>query len=485
MTYEETLEYLFNAMPMFQQVGGSAYKPGLDRTLAFDALLGHPHRRFRTIHVAGTNGKGSVSHILASILQRHGLRVGLYTSPHLRDFRERIRIDGQTISEEAVTGFVARHRAQMEALQLSFFEMTVGLAFDHFAREEVDIAVIETGLGGRLDSTNIITPLASVITNIGFDHMQYLGDTLPLIAAEKAGIIKPGVPAIVGETDPLTAPVFTARAAEAGTTLVFADRLFRCAPAVGEAANGARAYTDAPQATDMPHAADAMPVRYDGIEKPSVAGADAAQPTVAGTGKAGAPSSTQTLAVTPLDGRKPFTVELDLLGDYQQRNLCTVLATIDTLNDTHGLGITPTELCEGCAAAARCTGLLGRWQVLGHDPLTVCDTGHNEHGLRWIAAQLARQRYEHLYIVLGMVGDKDLDRALPLLPRHARYIFTQASIRRALPAGELAAAAARYGLCGEAVPGVRAAYARAREQATPRDMIFVGGSTFTVADLLA
>ena len=444
MTYSETLDYLFNAMPMFQAVGGDAYKPGLDRTEAFDAILGHPHHRFRTIHIAGTNGKGSVSHMIASILQQHGFRTGLYTSPHLRDFRERIKVNGSMISEQEVIDFVARHRTAMDKLQLSFFEMTVGLAFDHFARQKVDIAVIETGLGGRLDSTNIISPLLSVITNIGFDHMQYLGDTLPKIATEKAGIIKHNIPVVIGETNPLTAPVFTARATEMEAPIVFADQTYRCTPLLQE------------NRTVIP-------------SKP------ASEPAC----------RTQTYTVNPIGGGNPYTVDLDLLGDYQQRNLATVLTAIDILNRSCGLGISQKETAEGAQIAAHRTGLLGRWQILANQPLTVCDTGHNAHGLRWVAAQLAHQQYDHLYIVLGMVEDKDLSQALPLLPREAYYIFTQASIRRALPAADLQAAAAQYGLHGEAVPGVQAAYTRAQELALPHDMIFIGGSTFTVADLLS
>ena len=435
MTYSETLDFLFHSLPVFQQSGPSAYKPGLVHTIAFNNYLGRPDRNFLTIHVAGTNGKGSVCHLLASILQAAGYRVGLYTSPHLKDFRERIRVNSTPISEQEVVEFVARHRGKMVDLELSFFEMTVGMAFDHVTREEVEVAVIETGLGGRLDSTNIIRPLISIITNIGFDHMALLGDTLPKIAAEKAGIIKHGIPAIVGEEHPESAPVFRAKAQEVETELFFAESLFRCAEIEEEYRTGA----------------DGTPRRR--------------------------------LTVERIEDGDRLTVDLDLLGEYQRRNIVTVMAAIQTLNRTSPLSISRRDIVEGCASVARITGLRGRWEILAQSPLTVCDTGHNEHGLRRVAEQLRHQRYETLYFVLGVVNDKDLHGILPLLPTDAYYLFTQASVERALPAARLAEEAARYGLHGETVPGVRNAYEQARRLASPRDMIFIGGSTFTVADL--
>lgn len=435
MTYSETLDFLFHSLPVFQQSGPSAYKPGLDHTIAFNDYLGRPDRNFLTIHVAGTNGKGSVSHLLASILQAAGYRVGLYTSPHLKDFRERIRVNGVPISEREVVEFVARHREKMISLELSFFEMTVGMAFDHFARQEVEVAVIETGLGGRLDSTNIIRPLVSIITNIGFDHMALLGDTLPKIAAEKAGIIKSGIPAIIGEEHPESAPVFRAKAREVGTELFFAESLFRCAEFEKEYRTGT----------------DGRPHRRMTVER--------------------------------IEDGDRLTVELDLLGEYQRRNIVTVMAAIRILNRTSPLSISRRDIMEGCASTVRVTGLRGRWEILAQSPLTVCDTGHNEHGLRWVTEQLRHQTYKKLYFVLGVVNDKDLHGILPLLPSDAHYLFTQASIERALPAARLAEEAARYGLHGETVPGVRNAYEQACRLASPGDMIFIGGSTFTVAEL--
>ena len=435
MTYSETLDFLFHSLPVFQQSGPSAYKPGLEHTIAFNDYLGRPDRNFVTIHVAGTNGKGSVSHLLASVLQAAGYRVGLYTSPHLKDFRERIRVNGTPISEQEVVEFVARHKEKMVDLGLSFFEMTVGMAFDHFTRQEVEAAVIETGLGGRLDSTNIIRPLVSIITNIGFDHMALLGDTLPKIAAEKAGIIKPGIPVIIGEEDPESAPVFRAKAQEMGSDLFFAESLFRCT----------------------------------GAEEGYHTGAD------------GTPR--RRLTVERIEDGDCLSVELDLLGEYQRHNIVTVMAALQTLNRLTPLSISRRDILEGCASAARTTGLRGRWEILDRAPLTVCDTGHNQHGLRLVADQIRHQHYDKLYFVLGVVNDKDLHGILPLLPTDAHYLFTQASVERALPAARLAEEAARYGLHGETVPGVRNAYEQARRLASPRDMIFIGGSTFTVADL--
>ncbi len=428
MNYAETLEFLFSSLPDFQNEGSSAYKPGLDRTLAFNRYLGNPDENFFVVHVAGTNGKGSVAHIIASVLQQAGFCVGLYTSPHLKDFRERIRVNGVPISELEVIRFTERHRQRMTSLGLSFFEMTTGMAFDHFARHEVEVAVIETGLGGRLDSTNIVHPLLSIITNIGMDHMALLGDTLAKIASEKAGIIKPGVPAVIGESGAESDPVFEAKAIETGSKLIFADRQYRCL----------------------------------GAEPASVG---------------------QILHVERVNDGRRFDIELDLLGDYQQKNILTAVAALDYLDKRTRISISKRAFYSGCRTAAASTGLRGRWEVLGHRPLVVCDTGHNAHGLRFVTAQIARQRYEKLYMVLGVVNDKDLSAILSLLPRTAYYIFTQASVHRALPAEELAAQAERFGLQGETVPGVPAAVARARELAGSDDMIFIGGSTFTVADI--
>ncbi len=421
MTYPETIDFLFSSLPVFQREGAAAYKPGLENTASFAALLDDPHRRFRSVHVAGTNGKGSTSHMLASVLQATGCRTGLFTSPHLKDFRERIRIDGKMIPEAEVVAWVARHREQMVARGLTFFEMCTLLAFDWFARSGVEIAVIETGLGGRLDATNILTPILSVITNIGLDHTDLLGHTLPQIAAEKAGIIKPGVPVVVGCRDAAVDGVFIGKAAQCGSPLTFAADLF----AVRQA--------------------EALP-------------------------------SGQILEVTPRD-EAPFRLELDLPGEYQRHNVATLLAAC------RALGISAGNIAAGCRATQRTTGLRGRWQVLSHSPLMVCDTGHNAHGIREVVAQLGHQRYRKLYFILGVVADKDLEAILPLLPREAHYLFTQPSTPRARDCRSLAEAAARHGLHGQTVPTVPHAIDAARAVASPDDMIFIGGSTFTVADV--
>ena len=429
MNYKETLDILYNMMPDFQNVGADAYKPGLERVTEFNDVLGKPDRAFRSVHVAGTNGKGSVSHMLASVLSAAKCRTGLYTSPHLRDFRERIKISGEMIPEEEVVRFAGKYLEIMRATGLSFFEATMCMAFDWFARNSVDVAVVETGLGGRLDSTNIITPLVSVITNIGMDHQKFLGDTPEKIASEKAGIIKPGVPVVIGERDEATAPVFMAKAAEMQTRIVFAEDLFLCE----RAARG---------------------------------------------------ECSQTFRVTDIARDKEFDISTDLLGDYQSRNLVTALAAISMLNDVSDTKFSDSVVRDGLASAALTTGLRGRWEVIGRHPLVVCDTGHNSHGLRWVAGQIRNERYEKLYMVIGMVDDKDFGEVLPLLPQDAHYIFTAPSVGRALPAAELAAKGALYGLTGEVVPAVPEALRRARQLASLNDMIFVGGSTFTVADII-
>ena len=427
MNYKQTLDILYNMMPDFQRVGAGAYKPGLERVTQFNDLLGQPDGRFRSIHVAGTNGKGSVSHMLASVLQASGCRVGLYTSPHLRDFRERIRVDGEMIPETEVVDFADKYLETMRGIGLSFFEATMCMAFDWFARRGVDIAVVETGLGGRLDSTNIISPLLSVITNIGLDHQKFLGDTVEKIAAEKAGIIKAGVPVVIGERDADTDAVFVEKAAAVGASIVFAEDMYCCE-------------------------------------------------------RVGRGECLQTFRVTDLVRGGSCDLSVDLMGGYQARNVVTALAAVSELRRV--LPVDERSVREGMAHAALSTGLRGRWEVIGHEPLTVCDTGHNAHGLRLVAEQLRDERYDKLYMVVGMVDDKDFDSVLPLLPRDAHYIFTSPSVPRALPAGELAVKGAAYGLAGEVVGTVPEALARARGLAGPGDMIFVGGSTFTVADII-
>lgn len=410
MDYKDTLAYLYNSTPMFQQVGGSAYKEGLDNTLALDTHLGHPHRAFHTIHVAGTNGKGSCSHTLAAILQSAGYRTGLYTSPHLLDFRERIRIDGKPVPEAYVVDFVERERAFFEPLHPSFFELTTAMAFRYFADEGVDVAVVEVGMGGRLDCTNIIRPDLCIITNISLDHTQFLGYTLAQIAAEKAGIIKPGIPVVIGETTPETRPVFLRKAQEAGAPIYFAEENDR--------------------------------EDYPGLE-------------------------------------------FELKGIYQQKNLRTLLTALPLLKEEAGYRLDEQAVRNGFAHVVELTGLMGRWQKLHDHPTLMCDTGHNVGGIGYVVEQLKQQTYRTLRIVIGMVNDKDIGGVLALLPREATYYFTRASVKRALPEEELARRAHEAGLRGECYPDVPTAVRAAQKESLPEDFIFVGGSNFIVADLLA
>lgn len=429
MTYQETLDFLYTRLPMFQRVGAAGFKDGLVGVQKLVAAMGHPENKFRSVHVAGTNGKGSSSHLLAAILQSAGYRTGLYTSPHLREFTERIRLNGQELTPEYLVAWVARWRGLFEEVQPSFFEMCVALCYDYFAAEQVDIAVIEVGLGGRLDSTNIITPLVSLITNISYDHQAILGDTLPQIAAEKAGIIKPGVPAIISQTQPEVMDVFRQTAARQRAPLTFADQHYQ-----------AELLQDEPAA------------------------------------------ATQLLRLRHEDYVWLPEVELALVGDYQRLNLAGVLATVAELR-RQGLQISDEHIRRGLADVGRLTGLRGRWQVLSHRPLTIADTGHNEAGIRFVVGQLARLPYQRLHLVLGMVADKDLGKVLALLPREATYYFCAAGIPRALPAAELAAQAAAFGLHGLVCGSVSEALAEARRQAAPDDVIFIGGSTFVVAEI--
>lgn len=424
MNYQETLNWLFSQLPMFQREGQAAYKANLDNTLALDAYFRYPHRRYRTIHVAGTNGKGSVSHMLASILQEAGFKTGLYTSPHLKDFRERIKINGEMISESQVVRFVEAHREEFVRLRPSFFEMTAAMAFQYFAEQKVDIAVVEVGLGGRLDSTNIITPLVSVITNISFDHMALLGNTLKKIAGEKAGIIKPGIPAVIGTRDPEYDCVFTEKAHEMQSPIQFAD--------------------------DNWHA------------------------SLQGNGN---------YRLTHRSGRSFEELECELKGNYQRKNIPTVLETVSTLQ-ARGLHISEEQIRRGIARVISNTGLLGRWQTLAERPLTICDTGHNIDGFREITAQLKNCRYRQLHFVIGMVSDKDVESVLHILPPDALYYFCKASIPRAMNETVLARKAQAVGLQGKCFPTVAEAYAAARRSALPEDMIYIGGSTFVVAEVL-
>ena len=427
MNYQETLDYLFNALPMFQRVGASAYKADLTNTIALCTHLGNPQNHFKSIHVAGTNGKGSTSHALASIFQAAGYKTGLYTSPHLKSFTERIRINGDEINKDDVVEFVATHKDFLDQLQPSFFEMTVGLAFWYFAKHEVDIAIIEVGMGGRLDSTNVISPELCVITNIGLDHTQFLGDTLPLIAGEKAGIIKQGVPVLVSHTQKETQAVFLQKAAEMQASLVFADQLWEV------------------NRTQNP---------------------DASQ-----------------LARFQVKGRADaFELEFGLRGDYQRYNLPGILEAVEQMRK-QGWNLTKEALHLGLARVSEQTGLKGRWQILQTQPLTIADTGHNEAGILEVVNQLKKYPYSQLWMVIGMVNDKDISKVLDLLPKDATYIFCQASIPRAMDVDILASKALEKGLMGQVIPKVRDAIEFARKNAGADDLIFIGGSTFVVAEI--
>lgn len=404
MTYKETLDWMFSRLPMYQHQGASAYKKDLTNTLLLCAHLGDPEKKIRTIHIAGTNGKGSVSNMLASILQEAGYKTGLYTSPHLKDFRERIKINGKDIPEEFVVSFIDKNKSFFEAQQLSFFEMTVGLAFQYFEEENIDIAVIETGMGGRLDSTNVITPLLSVITNIGFDHTQFLGNTVQAIAFEKAGIIKHGVPVVIGEYNAETKPVFVNRAAECGAPIYFASD---------------EAYKN---------------------------------------------------------------YQSDLTGDYQEQNRKTVLKSVEVLQSE--FDINEVHIAEGLLNVNRNTGFMGRWQKIHDNPAAYCDTAHNSHGLKIVLKQIERQNYKALHIVFGVVNDKDLSDVLPLMPKNAVYYFCKPNIPRGLDAKMLQAESGKYNLEGAIYGSVADAYSAALQNAAKDDFIFIGGSTFVVAEIL-
>ncbi len=425
--YQQSIDYLFSQLPMFSRVGGAAYKPGLERVEKLDAFFNHPHRRYRTIHVAGTNGKGSTSHLIASVLQAAGLKVGLYTSPHLVDFRERIKVNGEMISHEGVVDFVRRFRNSGYDGAPSFFELTMMMAFDWFAVKQVDVAVIEVGMGGRLDSTNIITPLLSVVTNISWDHTQFLGDTLEKIAAEKAGIIRRGIPALIGERQEECASVFEDKAKEVGTSLIFAS-----------------------------DNVDGVQLRH---------------------------NDDTTWQITLSSG---VTFECPLGGDYQRHNLLTALHVLKRIP---GIPLSDEVIAEGVESVVRATGLNGRWMRLRRNPLMICDTGHNIAGISYNMGQLRRwqesHKGSHLFMVIGFVADKDVDHILPMFPSDAKYYFTQAGIPRAMRVDVLREKAAAAGYPGGGYATVPEAVAAALADAAPDDMIYVGGSTFVVADYLA
>jgi dihydrofolate synthase/folylpolyglutamate synthase len=431
MNYQQTLDYMYTQLPMFQRIGSAAYKANLDNTIAICSLLQNPQDKFKSIHIAGTNGKGSTSHLLASILQSAGLKVGLYTSPHLKDFRERIKINGELIPEQYIIDFVEVYKIDFEKIQPSFFEMTVGLAFDYFATQQVDIAVIEVGLGGRLDSTNVITPELSIITNISFDHTNLLGNTLQKIAEEKAGIIKKEIPVVIGETQVESKSVFIQKAKEQNAPIIFADENFKSKNVFHKSGHTLKLFID--------------------IEKDGV--------------------------LTYED------LESELLGLYQQKNIITVLTAVEVLNQK-GFNLSEKIIREGIKKVITQTGLLGRWQILSTHPLVIADTGHNEAGIKEVLNQLKNSSYEHLHFVLGMVNDKDISAILNLLPKAATYYFCKANIPRALDADELSTQARNFGLNGSVYSSVANALDAAKVNAKSNDLVFVGGSTFTVAEVV-
>lgn len=424
MNYQETLNYLYNSTPVFEHVGAVAYKEGLQNTLALDKHFNHPHTNFKTIHIAGTNGKGSCSHSLASILQEAGYKVGLYTSPHLVDFRERIRVNGQCISKERVVKFVKDERKFFEPLHPSFFELTTALAFKYFDEQKVDIAIIEVGLGGRLDCTNIISPILSIITNISFDHTQFLGDTLAKIAAEKAGIIKKGVPIIIGEANEETRPVFQSKANEVNSDIVFAEDN-AIVTSSSQIVDGGRKYN--------------------------------------------------------LSNNSTLVGELS--GDYQERNMNTILCACNILKQMNIIK-NDDVIAKGLTNICKNTGLLGRWQTIQNNPTVVCDTGHNVGGWNYLAPQIKRQQCNQLRIVFGMVDDKDINSVMYLLPKNAIYYWTQAESKRAIKAERVAEIAIKHDLRGEIFDNVEVAYTKALQDSNKDDFVFVGGSSYIVADLL-
>ena len=436
MNYNETLTYLYNQLPMFTRVGSSAFKADLTNTIALCERLDNPQHKFKSIHIGGTNGKGSTSHMLAAVLQTAGYKTGLYTSPHLKDFRERIRINGEMISEQEVVHFVAEHKIDFEEIEPSFFEMTVALAFDIFARHQIDIAIIEVGLGGRLDSTNIITPLLSIITNIGWDHMNMLGNTLPEIAAEKAGIIKPGIPVIIGEYQPEIAGVFTQKAEKENAELIFASEQW--------------------------------------IEESQESRAESQETT-----------QLVEVTITSIHNSQPTThnLKLDLTGTYQLKNVKNVLSAVQELR-RQGFIITDEHVQHALAHVKSLTGLQGRWYTLNTNPLTICDTGHNPEGIAEVLKNIALVKYEHLHFVLGMVNDKDITKVLSLLPQNATYYFCKPDIPRGLDEASLKEQAEAIGLQGKVYPSVPEALNAAQHAATQKDLVFAGGSTFVVAEIV-
>lgn len=429
MNYQETIDYLIGQLPMYQRTGKAAYKEGLENTFKLDAYFGSPHKKYITIHVGGTNGKGSVCHMLASVLQSAGYKVGLHTSPHLVDFRERIRVNGEMMDKQAVVDFTGNHKDFFNKVQPSFFEMSVFMAFDYFAKQKVDIGIIEVGLGGRLDSTNIIHPVISVITNISMDHTEFLGDTLEKIAAEKAGIIKDKTPVIIGEAIEMTRPIFERTARTHHAKIIFAQEEYLA--------------------------------EYGMLSM----------------------NGHQIVQISDKKENAGFSVETDLLGFYQRKNLVTSLAVLDELS-AHGFHISTEHITKGMKNVKKITGLKGRWDICQQNPLLICDTAHNAGGIAEVIRQIAETPFRKLHMIIGFVADKDMDTILSLMPKDAWYYFTRPSVPRGFDQKQLAEAAEKHGLKGKAFSSVTGALAETRQKAHKDDLVFVGGSTFLVADFL-
>lgn len=429
MNYPETLEFMYSQLPAYHRIGKAAYKSDLNNSLALDSYLGHPHSGYKTIHVAGTNGKGSVSHLIASVLMAAGFKTGLYTSPHLLDYRERIKINGHMIPKKSVTGFVKRISSLINTVKPSFFEMSVAMALNYFAKAKVDFAVIETGLGGRLDSTNIITPVLSVITNIGHDHMDLLGKSLEEIAFEKAGIIKPSTPVVIGESMEGINRIFEKKARETDSEILFADQYYLCQINYADPANNKRGYKI--------------------LEKSS---------------------------------GNIFSGVTDLKGDYQAKNIQTLFGVLKILRAT--LDISDDIVRRGISNVIKSTGFYGRWQIIRDNPLVICDTGHNKEGLIYNIKQLEGIPKDKLHMIIGFVNDKDRDSLFPLFPETATYYFTKASVPRALDENVLMNEAAHWNLTGRSYHDVKSAIKAAFTRASDKDIVFIGGSTFVVADAL-
>jgi len=428
MNYNETLNWMFNKLPMYQRIGAAAYKADLNTTIEILNHLDNPQHNFKSIHIAGTNGKGSVSHSLASVFQEAGYKTALYTSPHLRDFRERIRINGEMISEDKVVSFIDKNKQKLEELELSFFEMTVAMAFDYFSKEKVDIAIVEVGMGGRLDSTNVIRPELSLITNISLDHVKFLGENEALIAVEKAGIIKPETPVVIGETQERSKEVFIEKAKEQNSPIYFADQIMECRKNETES------------------------IEY------------------------------QDFDIYKNNALYLKNLQYPLLGNYQKKNLATIICALDIVRDK--FNVKDEHILNGLAKVITNTGLMGRWQIINKKPLAIADTGHNVAGINEVVKQLSETKFDKLHFVLSVVNDKDIEGILRLLPDYAEYYFCKADIPRGLDANILAEKAIAVGLRGKVYSSVRQAYETACRDAKDGDLVFVGGSNFTVAEVV-